>query len=598
MADTYPDPVVIPSGMPNLFVNPGAEEDASGVIPFYDWIPDNEGDEQPPLPDDSSIIVTRSTDTVHSGTASFHVNKNLFVDRAYKCGVKIDMDGLEIGLGCVIDYWLYLPTGSGGDPAEDTLGLQPMPWIIDPILPGPEDVDEVDQRRVSFTMRAAPPIIENEWLHQQVTFYPTSTNLEFRLNITYNDVFHGPQEFYLDDVIIGQDESFGRADDGSGDTDDDEDDGDDPDIDIKPPVPTVQCALDPRSTLTPVMLISGYNLFSDVRSYFWLNQFRADGTPRPATDTLGTFEHEYTDYDDILAGYTQVTSVTRTDNSTRETINVQYAYPVPIQDGTFGIMDIDAPLDTSFYYTVTLNTNDPTDPVKIMIASPCSIDSSLFAPEYSGCSAALISDPLVPSYAQWFGLTSIDALSWPGRRELFEIISRAFPVAQADIRLTARTTIRGITRSLTERTKWLQIMSTGRVLRLRIPDPQYPESNWYISVGALTENRLFPDHRRPERRWELEVAVVERPVGTVNNWDYTRTYATLRDFEDDGVTPINPKTYQHVKEKYTDYLAVLYGKTYSADNAGLPDGLVYGDGRWPTVQAVETSINWLPEVPA
>ena len=225
------------------------------------------------------------------------------------------------------------------------------------------------------------------------------------------------------------------------------------------------------------------------------------------------------------------------------------------------------------------------------------MDLNQFAPKYTGCSPALLSDPLVVSSAQWFGLTGIDPLSWPARRELLEVISRAYPISQSDLRLMPRTNIRGITMDLVERKKMLDILMTGRILRLRIPDEQYPESNWYISVGGVTEYRIFSDHRRPERRWELEVAVVEKPVGTVNNWDYTRTYAMLRDKESDGTTNLNPKTYEKVRNEYTDYLAALYGRTYTSLNASLPQGLVYGQGRFPTRQAVQTSINWFPEAP-
>jgi hypothetical protein len=601
MAVNYPDPVPLPTGGTNLNPNPGAEVNAAGLAPYYEYIRPSDvpiGDPAPPPPAAGTLTVARATNLFHSGTASFVVNKTSAVDRTYDIGVEMSITGLTPRLGCIIDYWIYLPTGSGANAGNGTLGLQPMPSIIDPTLPSPETDADADERGISLTMRADPPTTEGSWLRQQVTFYPTVANLVFRLEISYNDVYVGPQSFYVDDIVVMHDPSLGIE--TAPEPEPEPEPVPVPPVTNLPPVPFIMCSTDKRSAVTPVVLISGHNLFADARAYWWLEKYRPDSTPRAIPpDTLGTFETEYNSYADITEGFTQVEALTRTDGH-GVTENIQYVFPLPITDGEFGIIDIDAPLDTWYQYEATIRTNDPLNPIWKPKTQQCYINSSLFAPTYAGCSAALLSDPLVVSAAQWFGLTSIDPLSWPARRELFEVIAAEYPIAQADIRMMARTTIRGVTLTLPERTKMLEILATGRILRLRIPDPQYPEANWYLSVGNVSENRILTDHRRPERRWELEVAVVQRPVGAINQWKYTRTYKDVLNFEDDGVTPLvknTTQTYEWVRNNYVDYLALYYGKTYSSQNANLPTNLVYGQSRFPTVLAAQTSINWLPELP-
>ena len=297
----------------NLSVESGTTEGTyfDGSTPdtdfdFYDWAgtPNASASRyyqpsQPP-PSPLDLVVTRTPDTVHNGVAAFRIDKTVSVDRSFNIGVQIDLDQLDVGLLCVVDYWLYLPDGSGADPAAGTLGLQPMPEVLDMTLSGPENIDDIDRRGLSITMRSDPPLAEDTWLHQQITFYPTRSNHMFRLVITYNDVYAGPQLFYLDDLVVVQDESFGRykpppppvviapaA----------------PPVVIKYPTPLVFCGTDPRSRITPIMLVSGTSLFSDARAYWYIEGYHPDGSPRKVypPETIEQFNAEYTSYDDIVS---------------------------------------------------------------------------------------------------------------------------------------------------------------------------------------------------------------------------------------------------------------------------------------------------------
>lgn len=176
------------------------------------------------------------------------------------------------------------------------------------------------------------------------------------------------------------------------------------------------------------------------------------------------------------------------------------------------LLDTDPPFNQDFYYI--LGMYDKQGKGVYTEIPGCHPDSTLPPGEIdvATCVPVMISDPARPYVHAWAGVLSIAPLSYPPRRDLYEPLGRSFPVAVSNMRGAARTSIRLITKTDAQRLDMLNVQSSGDVLCFRMTDPDYPEHLMYISVGDLTENRIYPDHRRPERIWELDVAVVQRPV--------------------------------------------------------------------------------------
>lgn len=143
--------------------------------------------------------------------------------------------------------------------------------------------------------------------------------------------------------------------------------------------------------------------------------------------------------------------------------------------------------------------------------SMCQLDVPTDVP----CEPVLLSDPTNVNLAVWVQLLAIGDLSYPAQRTVNRVLSRAKAVAISQVRADAETSILVATDTLDERDRMLSMMASGRALQMRNPDPLYPENNWYISVGDLTESRPIPDHRRPERNWTLPATRVDRPTGLI-----------------------------------------------------------------------------------
>jgi hypothetical protein len=199
-------------------------------------------------------------------------------------------------------------------------------------------------------------------------------------------------------------------------------------------------------------------------------------------------------------------------------VNVHSGLDRAVTDITGGgtlldITDSDPPFNQSFYYLL-LGRPRAGGPL-IQLASVPGCEPQINIPVDQGvenCVPVMLSDPARPQLNAWAGLLSIDALSYPARRELYEPYGRRYPVAVSNVRGAARTTIRLITKTLSARADMLNVTQWGGVLCFRMVDADYPESLLYISIGDITESRLFEDHRKPERVWSFDVAVVQRPV--------------------------------------------------------------------------------------
>jgi hypothetical protein len=177
------------------------------------------------------------------------------------------------------------------------------------------------------------------------------------------------------------------------------------------------------------------------------------------------------------------------------------------------VLDTDPPFNEAFYY-ILVARDEHGKAIVIDTIDGCPTQYEIPVDDnIENCVPILFSDPAYPNMVAWAGLLSIDPLSYPARRELYEPYGRAFPVAVSNVRGGPRTTIRVLTRTRGAREDMLQVLASGSPVCVRMVDPEYPESLMYISIGDVTEERIFPDHRLPERIWVMDVAVVQRPLG-------------------------------------------------------------------------------------
>lgn len=187
-----------------------------------------------------------------------------------------------------------------------------------------------------------------------------------------------------------------------------------------------------------------------------------------------------------------------------------------------------------------------TGPSKVAAFTTCQIDAP------SGyCEPVHLGDPVSPVRSQWFSLMAIGELGYSARMNLFTVLSRAGAVAVSDVRGLASGSISLMTRTLEERNMALMVFETGRILLLRNPNPDYPETDWYLAIGDVKESRLGPNHRRPERLWELEFARVDRPSGLIDNVQAT----TWQDVKDDYAD------WAEVRSENGDWLALLTSRS-------------------------------------
>ena len=112
-------------------------------------------------------------------------------------------------------------------------------------------------------------------------------------------------------------------------------------------------------------------------------------------------------------------------------------------------------------------------------------------------------------------LIGIGNLSHPANETINRVLKRKMAVAISQVRSAEEGDLVLQTDTLAERSQMVQVTGSGRALLVRIPDPQYPEAGWYVSVGTINEERVFPDHRRPERLWTLPIVRVDRPTGLI-----------------------------------------------------------------------------------
>lgn len=136
-------------------------------------------------------------------------------------------------------------------------------------------------------------------------------------------------------------------------------------------------------------------------------------------------------------------------------------------------------------------------------------------PDFLPCEPVLLSDPVNATLSKWVSLVGVNDLTHPAQRSVSRVLKRSDAVAISQIRGDEETDIYLATDTLEDREQLLQLLRSGRALLMRNPDPSYPESNWYLSVGDVEESRPIPNHRVPARTWKLPVVRVARPTGLI-----------------------------------------------------------------------------------
>lgn len=165
-------------------------------------------------------------------------------------------------------------------------------------------------------------------------------------------------------------------------------------------------------------------------------------------------------------------------------------------------------------------------PMLVAIDSSCRFDGP---PTDDYCSTPVfLNDPITPARGQWYTLIGISELTYAARQSLYDVIGRAPVTAVNDVRGWASGQFTLLTRTLNDRAKAIDTFSPGRILFLRNPDPQFPETEWYLAIGHVAEARIGKDLRRPERLWTVPFFRVERPSGMID-FASGDTWATVRD---------------------------------------------------------------------
>jgi hypothetical protein len=101
------------------------------------------------------------------------------------------------------------------------------------------------------------------------------------------------------------------------------------------------------------------------------------------------------------------------------------------------------------------------------------------------------------------------------------------------MRGSAKGTLTLYTETLEERTSAVKLFESGRILLLRNPDPSYPESNWYVAIGNVSESRTIEmNARKSGRTWTVPFVQVERPTGLIE----ASNAVTWQQVKDSGLT--------------------------------------------------------------
>lgn len=170
----------------------------------------------------------------------------------------------------------------------------------------------------------------------------------------------------------------------------------------------------------------------------------------------------------------------------------------------------------------------------------------LTEPDVHPSEPVLLSDPVESALAAWVGLLPYSDATYPATRTLHDVMERPDPLATHSVRGLQSGTLNFFTSRDTDREQVLEVFASGRPLLLRSPYREYPENDWYLSLGDLVETRPLPNQRELMRSWSVPYTRINRPAGIIA----VSSAAKWQDVKDLG-------TWEDVKDKRADWLDVL-----------------------------------------
>lgn len=95
---------------------------------------------------------------------------------------------------------------------------------------------------------------------------------------------------------------------------------------------------------------------------------------------------------------------------------------------------------------------------------------------------------------------------------LFDVLNAEAPADVWARRKFADTSISFFTRTLAAADRVYELFTAGGPLLLQLP-PEYGWRDSFVQPGDVTMSYISRDQRRPERRWDVPVTIVNRPLG-------------------------------------------------------------------------------------
>ena len=186
------------------------------------------------------------------------------------------------------------------------------------------------------------------------------------------------------------------------------------------------------------------------------------------------------------------------------------------------IVDFEAPMDVSLYYTVS----------QVTPAGSETGTSSYFTLVSYG--VTWLKDPATSTYNMRIDyVEDLQTLTRDAQAGVFNIIDRRYPIVVATRRHGWHGDFVCHTATINQRTQMINLLSRGQVLLLSTPG-SYGIGNVYVSVGDVTEERVGKVYET-FRRWTLPMTMVDRPAQLAstplgNRWiDVETNFVTWND---------------------------------------------------------------------
>ncbi|WP_328902284.1 hypothetical protein OHR86_22345 [Streptomyces sp. NBC_00441] len=164
---------------------------------------------------------------------------------------------------------------------------------------------------------------------------------------------------------------------------------------------------------------------------------------------------------------------------------------------------------------------------------------------------------------------------WRADAGLFDVLNSETPADVWARRKHTDTSIIFFTRTLAAADRVYELFTAGGPLFLQLP-PEYGWSDAFVQPGDVAMSRISRDQRRPERRWEVPITVVDRPLGPAQgtacaNWcalpDAYPTYGdlpsglTLADLAGGNVLCPGGEPVEPISDTFSRTVAAGWGST-------------------------------------